>query len=307
MIKRNYSLLLLFTLFQCLNIHAQDDLMSMLQNDTKEEKPEKVIATFKTTKIVNAQSTETVKAKTLDFRITHRFGNMGTASNGGVHTLWGFDQAENIRFSFDYGITDRIQIGIGRSKRQELIDGNIKLKLLEQTVNNSIPLSLVWYSNAAVTPKKDFENIYKNTIQRFSYSHQLIAARKFGNWFSLALLPTYTHRNMVANDVNRNNNAAETNGFFSMGIAARLKLTQRFVLVADYFYNFSDYRINNPDIAFYNPLGVGIEIETGGHVFHINLTNAGGIIENDFLPYTNDTWTKGGYKLGFNISRVFNF
>lgn len=305
--NRFFAIILSLLFFYCLNINAQDDLMSMLQNDTKEEKPVKVIATFKTTKVVNAQSTETVKAKTLDFRITHRFGNMGTASNGGVHTLWGFDQAENIRFSFDYGITDRIQVGIGRSKRQELIDGNFKIKILEQTVDNSVPISLVWYSNAAITPKKDIEKIYSKTVQRLSYSHQLIAARKFGNWFSLALLPTYTHRNIVANDVNKNNNAAETNGFFSMGVAARLKLTQRLVLVADYFYNFSDYRINNPDKPFYNPLGVGIEIETGGHVFHINLTNAGGIIENDFLPYTNDTWTKGGYKLGFNISRVFNF
>ncbi|MFN7013375.1 MAG: DUF5777 family beta-barrel protein, partial [Bacteroidia bacterium] len=227
--NRYFSIALLFTFFHCLNINAQDDLMSMLQNDTKEEKPEKVIATFKTTKIVNAQSTETVKAKTLDFRITHRFGNMGTASNGGVHTLWGFDQAENIRFSFDYGITDRIQVGIGRSKRQELIDGNIKIKLLEQTVDNSVPLSLVLYSNAAITPKKDIDKIYTKTFHRLSYSHQLIAARKFGNWFSLALIPTYTHRNIVANDVNRNNNAAETNTFFSMGIAGRLKLTQRLV------------------------------------------------------------------------------
>jgi len=305
--NRYFKLSFFVLVFQCLNINAQDDLMSMLQSDIKEEKPEKVIATFKTTKIVNAQSTETVKAKTLDFRITHRFGNMGTASNGGVHTLWGFDQAENIRFSFDYGITDRIQVGIGRSKRQELIDGNFKIKILEQTVDNSVPLTLVWYSNTAITPKKDIEKIYSKTIQRLSYSHQLIAARKFGNWFSLALLPTYTHRNIVANDVNRNNNAAETNSFFSMGIAGRLKLTQRFVLVADYFYNFSDYRINNPDKPFYNPLGIGVEIETGGHVFHINLTNASGIIENDFLPYTNDTWSKGGFKLGFNISRVFNF
>jgi hypothetical protein len=303
-----YFIAFLF-LFACPNLYAQDDLMSMLQEEeNKNKSSEKVIATFKTTKVVNAQSTETVKGKTLDFRITHRFGNMGVASNGGAHTLWGFDQAENIRFSFDYGITDRIQIGIGRSKRQELIDGNFKIKLLEQTIDNSVPFTLVWYSNAAFTPRKDIDNIYKKWEHRLSYSHQLIAARKFGNWFSLALLPTFTHRNIVANDVNaNNNNAPETNGFFSMGVAGRLKLTQRLVLVADYFYNFSNYRINNLARPYYNPLGVGVEIETGGHVFHINITNAGGIIENDFIPNTNDTWEKGGYKLGFNISRVFNF
>ena len=121
------SALIAFTVF-ALPLCAQDDLLNMLEAEADSAlADEKVLATFKTTKIVNAQSTETVKKGTLDFRITHRFGNMGAKSNGGWHTLWGFDAAENIRFSFDYGITERVQLGFGRSKTKEHLDWLIKV------------------------------------------------------------------------------------------------------------------------------------------------------------------------------------
>ena len=103
---------------------AQDDLMSMLEEENP-IKEGKVTATFKSMKIINAHTIEMVKAKHLDFRITHRFGNIGGASGGGVHTLYGFDQSEDIRISFDYGITDNRQIGFGRSKKMEALDGSL--------------------------------------------------------------------------------------------------------------------------------------------------------------------------------------
>ncbi|MBL4658263.1 MAG: hypothetical protein JKX73_09705 [Flavobacteriales bacterium] len=313
MLKNSTCTLLTFLIsFLPLLTIAQDDLMSMLDDaDTAETVSEHTKATFKTTRIINAQTTETLKAKTLVFRINHRFGNV---SDGG-HGLFGFDNASNIRFAFDYAMSDTWIIGIGRSKVNEHLDGNTKYKILAQTTDNKMPISLAWFSNFAYTPRKSPENFdgsprWTKQAHRFSYTHQLIIARKFSPGFSMEVLPTFVHRNYVDSLQNISNEEWETNDLFAIGVAGRLKLTQRLSLVADYFYTFSKFRRSNDDFPYHAPLGIGIEIETGGHVFHVNFTNSSGIIENDFIPNTPDSWennkgVKSGVKLGFNISRVF--
>lgn len=298
-----------------LNTSAQDDMLSLLDSVGGKKTHEKTLSTFMGTKIINAQSTETVKAKTCDFSITHRFGNIGVASNGGVHTLYGLDNVTDVRFGFDFGITDKLTLGIGRSKQGELIDGLIKYRILSQTIDNHIPFSIAFYGDMSYNPQTDAQfysgmdpnsDFAKYPVHRLSYTSQLIIARKFGWRFSMELLPTYHHRNYVLANINPDNGAEEMNDLFSMGGAFRFKITKRVAIIADYFYTFSKYRTNNPTYPFYNPLAIGLEIETGGHVFHLNFTNASGIIENNFISNTTDCWSKGGYKFGFNISRVFN-
>lgn len=276
---------------------------------------EYVSATFKTMKVVNAQTTETARKHTLDFRITHRFGSMGVESNGGGHTLWGFDDSRDIRFAFDYGITEKLQVGIGRSKMRELLDANIKWRFLTQTIDNSIPVSIALYTAGGFTPIRKTElyaglnpSLYtEKTAHRFNYVSQLVIARKFSNRFSMVVLPTYMHRNFVIAEINPENEASDSNDLLAAGLAFRFKLTQRFSIVADYFYIFSDFRRGGSgDVSgYYDPLGIGVEFETGGHVFHIDLTNAAGILENNFIPFTQDGWQNGGYKLGFSITRSF--
>lgn len=290
---------------------AQDDLLNLVDSIAPPEVDNKVYATFKTTKIINAQSIETVKAKTLDFRVTHRFGNIATHGTG-FHTLYGFDESRDIRISFDFGITDNLTVGVGRSKMNELIDGMVKYRILSQTTDNKIPLSIGFYGDMAFDPRKK-EGFYFGTVDagnkwqhRLTYVSQLIFARKFGSVFSFQLLPTYVHRNFVRASINPDNGAEETNGMFSLGAGGRMKLTKRISIIGDYFYNFSDFRMGNSKERFFDPLAVGIEIETGGHVFHLNFTNAAGIIDANFIPYTNDNWLDGEFKFGFNISRVFN-
>lgn len=308
--KLIYSLLALF--FSLSKLTAQDDLLSLVEDDAPVN--DRVEATFKTTRLINAQSTESVKSNALDFRITHRFGSIGTGSNGGVHTLYGLDVAENIRFSFDYGISDKLTVGVGRSKRFELLDGSIKYRFLEQTKDNKVPISIALYSIAGLNPQKEaifYAAADPTTPQKFahrlSYATQLIIARKFGSRLSLALIPSYVHRNFVIASINVDNNATEENGLLSMGVGGRVKVSKRVAILADYFYTLSDFRKNNPNNPYYMPLAIGVEIETGGHVFHIDFTNVPGIAENDFIPYSPDSWQAGGYKFGFNISRVFTF
>ena len=294
---------------------AQDDLLDLVKEDPKNEPAKSVYATFKTTKIVNAQNIETVKKRNLDFRVTHRFGNIynsasANALNEAAHTAFGLDNSTDIRTSFDYGITDKLTVGIGRSKYREMNDATVKWRFLTQKENNKIPVSVCFYGNLGYTSMTT-DNLYAGTIRpatneahRVQYASQLLIARKFNSWFSLQIMPTYIHRNFIKQQLNTENGKEDQNGLFSLGVGGRLKLSKRFALVADYFYNFSEFQANNPS-GYYNPLGVGIEIETGGHVFHINYTNGPAILESSLLTSTQDSWAKGQIKLGFNISRWF--
>ena len=284
-----------------------DDLMNLLNGiDSVEEQGARTKATFKTVRLINAQTIETLKKRTLVFNILHRFGNL---SDGG-HGFWGFDQATNIRFAFLYAMKDNWMIGVGRSKVNEDLDASTKIKFLSQTKDNKMPVSVAWYSTLVFTPRVvptflDGTKKWTKEAHRFSYTHQLIIARKFSPGFSFELLPTLVHRNYVNDLINLRNGAEETNDLFALGFAGRVKMTKRLSLIADYFHVFSDFRRFNPDFTYNTPLGIGIEIETGGHVFQINFSNSSGLLESQFIPNTPDAWNDGEVKLGFNIARVF--
>jgi hypothetical protein len=294
---------------------AQEDLLNLVEE--KDAAPRKVFATFKTVKICNAQTIETVKKNHLDFRISHRFGNVYDANlvnpvNETFQTFFGFGNVRDVRFSLDYGILNNLTVGIGRSSMNKLIDGYVKWRLLEQTTDNSMPISLAFFSSMGYTHAHTNEpSMYAgvvrplttNELHRFNYFTQIIIASKVNDWLSLEILPSYMHRNYVRDRINSNNDAHDENGFVTMGIGGRIKLTKRMSLIGDYFYNISSFFSNNPEA--FNPLALGIEIETGGHVFSLFFTNASGLIENNFIPYTTDTWTKGQVKFGFTISRTF--
>lgn len=291
-------LLLFITLLFFSAASAQDDLLKLAMGDTSKEK-QKTIATFKTTKLINAQTNETVHKRTLDFRVGHRFGNVGKESNGGVHTLYGLDASTDIRIAFEYGITDRLTAGVSRSKRNENYEGLVKFRLLEQTTDNKIPLAVTLFANTAMSGSEDPEGFYyPKTTDRVTYTMQAILARKFSDRISIILLPTVVHRNYIIN-------ANDENDLYALGAGGRFKITKRTSVVLDYFYNFDEIRKPGNDFGYFSAFGAGVEIETGGHVFTIMFTNSAGIIENDFITNTTDDWGKGGYKFCFNISRNF--
>lgn len=308
-------LLLILSILFSQTIFSQEDLLSLV-DEKKDDAPKKVYATFKTYKLGNAQTIETVKKNNLDFRISHRFGNVWNADNGenalneAAHSYFGFDNANDIRWSFDYGVTDNLTIGIGRSRFRETYDGSIKWKLLSQKEKFKVPVSVTLFLDMGYTSMKpelmyagivkDFET---NELHRFNYFSQLIIASKLSSWLSLEILPSYLHRNFVSQRINENGLAEDQNGLFSLGIGGRIKITKRMCLIADYFYNFDPFYVNNP--SAFNPLAIGFEMETGGHVFSMFFTNSPALIENSFIPYTSDTWTKSQVKFGFCISRTF--
>jgi hypothetical protein len=278
-----------------------DSLMGAL--DATEEKPEYVTATFKTTRLVNLNTIEQVKRGELDFRISHRFDDVAGAA-GGISTLYGFDNVSDIRIAFDYGITDNWTIGFARSKgaylRRQLLDFNSRLKLVRQQLKG-IPVSISMYGAAEVSTMKSSQDIespvyFGNSgLHRINYVAQLLLARKFNNNLSIELAPTIVHRNLV--------HYMEDNTTFSLGAGLRYKFTKRIGIILDYYYSFKQGALPGNYIP---PLGAGIEIETGGHVFHLLFSNNKSLLESQFLTQNTDSWLKGQFRFGFNISRVFN-
>lgn len=279
-----------------------------------QEESTKVANTFYSTRLINAQTVETVPAKALDIRITHRFNDVG-GERGGVKNLFGLDNITDIRLGFEYGVTNNITLGIGRSKGafgpRNLVDGLVKYRFLHQTSDNGMPISATLFANAAFSTMKaekvnlESETSFRKFAHRLSYNVQVLVARKFGDHFSIQIIPGMLYRNFVR--------LGDENLLFSLGAGARVAINQRYAIILDYFQYFSNYRrdINKDagpnDIKYYPPLGIGLEIKTAGHVFHLNFSNSPGVIENQFIPYTTRNWLDGEFRLGFNISRLVKF
>jgi hypothetical protein len=272
-------------------LKAQD--IDQLLNDNKDNATEYTTATFKSTRVVNGQSIERMPDGQLDFRISHRFGTL----NSGAYNLWGLDQA-NIHFGLEYGITNWVMAGIGRGTYEKTFDGFLKFSLLRQSSGKkNMPISLSLFTSSSINTLTWDGTGTLNFWDRVSYVQQLLVARKFNERFSLEINPTLVHRNMVGTEVDPNDVAA-------VGVGARFKLSKRVSVNAEYYYvvpPFSDYRTEKT----YSPLSIGFDIETGGHVFQLFLTNSVAMIEKGFITETTGRWNKGDIHFGFNISRVF--
>ena len=267
---------------------AQDDPFKDLDIDVPVEK---VRAGFKTTRVMNGQSFENVGKGVLDFKINHRFGTL----NGGVYELYGLDQAYQ-KMSFDYGVTDRFMVGVGRASFGKVYDAFGKYKLLWQTSDNKMPISLLYYTSInCKTQHWDDPNRTNYFSSRLSFTNQIIIGRKFNENFSLQLSPTLVHRNLVATK-------AEKNDVFAIGFAGRQKISNRVALSWEYYYVPKGQLASN----FRNSLSLGFDIETGGHVFQVHFTNSTSMVDNGFICETTNSWKNGGVHFGFNVSRVFN-
>lgn len=278
-------------LLLCTSLQSQD-LDKMLEEATGSS-TQYATATFKSTRIINGHSIERMQAGQLDFRINHRFGEINT----GAYNLWGLDQA-NTHFSFEYGITNWVMAGVGRGTYEKTYDGFLKFSILRQSKGEkNMPVSVSLLTSIAYnTLKMDLPGPLSEW-NRMSYVAQILVARKFNERFSFEINPTYVHRNLVDTEL-------DPNDLWSFGAGLRFKLTRRMSFNAEYYFVLPpvhDYRSTET----YNPLALGVDIETGGHVFTIMVTNSLAMIEKAFIGETTGQWQNGGIHLGFNISRVF--
>ena len=271
---------------------AQNDSTDMIKQ-LGEDKPQKewVTGAFKSSRVINGHSMEFIGKNVLDVRILHRFGLI----NEGWQNFWGLDEA-SMRLGFDYGITKNLTVGIGRSTEKKELDGFLKFRPVRQANGaGGSPVSLVWVSGMTLATLKWADEERENYFSsRLGYYHELIIGRKFSEAFSLQLSPLFVHRNLV-------DSAATSNDTWALGIGSRFKISKRVALVLDYHPILAGRQPGTKD-----PISIGFDIETGGHVFQLHFSNATGMNEKEFITNTvNDFW-KGEIRFGFNLSRVFS-
>lgn len=273
-----------------------DDLFDEL-DALAEPITEPVTATFKGTRIVNMQTNEIPGAGVMQFMIQHRFG---AVNDDFFYNFLGLDQAD-IRFGFDYSINDRLNVGVGRSSTLKTYDGFLKYRLLRQMKGaKPFPFSVTLYSATNVITQRSTTNLPENFSDRLVFTHQLLLSRKFSEAFSFQIAPTLVHFNVV-------DTRDQPNDIFALGFGGRLKLTKRVSLNLDYYYQTQRHSVleSGNQRFFNNPLSIGFDIETGGHVFQLFFTNSRGMTDPQVIAQTSGLWQDGDIFFGFNLSRVF--
>ena len=268
---------------------GQDDLMKELEGTQKPETAY-VSATFKGSRLVNGQTVETRGKGELEFIFSHRFG----AISSGSYNLFGLDQAF-VRLGLEYGLTDNIGIGMGRNSYDKTIDGYVRYKLLRQSSGaGNMPITVTAFVNGAIKTSPEQLDPGLVSTDRLSYTGQLLIARKFSSKLSLQLMPTLVHRNAIDKRI-------DDNDLIAIGAGGRYKITRSIALTSEYYYRVG---VKNDNLNK-NSMGLGVDIETGGHVFQLVMTNSQGITERAFIGETVGDFFAGDIHLGFNVTRTF--
>ena len=279
---------------------AQDDLLDMLKAENTVSSP--VLATFKGTRIITGQSNENIAKKHLNFLILHRFGEL--KDDAWYYSLLGIDEA-TVRIAFDYGITDKLMVGVGRSSKTKVYDFSVKYKIAQQKIggNKNFPLAISYYGNMGLNSTTFKEPTRENYFtSRLSFCNQLIIARKINPSISLQITPTFVHRNLV-------NKTSDPNDVIALGLGGSFKITRSTRLNIEYYPRLTgrDELIPNSTDEYEDYLAVGFDIETGGHVFQLMFSNSMYMYEQGFVAQTTGKWSDFGIRLGFNLSRTFSF
>lgn len=291
MARRKHPLTLIF-LLTGLAASAQDSTLLNMLSDSMAAHPKKsyVTGTFKSEFVVNMQTVESPANGNLNFVIQHRFGTL----NSGSYNLFGLDNA-TLRLGFNYGITDDLEVGVGRSSYLKTFDGFLKYKLLKQTEGRQMPLSVSFLGNVTDFTQHVTDEPFLNGQDRLAYSAALLIARKFSTALSLEVSPTYLHYNFVPTPQDKSD-------IFALGLGGRMKFTKRMSVDAEY-----DIVPKGQVVSYsvHNSLSLGWEIETGGHVFQLVFTNSQSMLPTQYIAQTTGTWGKGDIYFGFNLTRNF--
>lgn len=283
----------LFLLVALIKTNAQE-VNLFEEKDSLQTTKDYMQATFKSTRLVHGHSVELQKKGVLDFRVHHRFG---VVSNG-VYDFFGLDNASTL-IGFDYGLTNNFNIGVSRSTNLKQMEVFAKLRLLSQTQGKGNAFTATLFANA-INRTADIAAANGTKLSfsdKTQYTLQLLLARKFSDNFSLQLMPTMVHYNLVTL-------TTDPNQTFALGFGGRQKISKRVSINTEYYVRLNKLAAPTGQ-NYYNSLVLGVDIETGGHVFQLHFTNSRGMTAPTFINETNYSWGKGEFHFGFNISRVF--
>ncbi len=297
---KQFNAILLALLFTALGANAQDQGGSLLDGLPEAKTTEYATASFKTNRVVNGHSVENTAAGVMDMKIMHRFGVL----RQGVYDIFGLDNA-SIRIGLDYGITNRLMVGLGRSSREKVIDGFAKYKILRQSKGEkNMPVTLSYLIDVQIKTERFTDAERDNKFSsRLYYTHQLLIGRKINDRITLQLMPTLVHRNLVTTP-------EDANDVVAIGFGGRVKLSKRVTLNVEHYQVLPDQIVSSP---FANTTSLGLDIETGGHVFQLHFTNSPDMNYKGFITEGQEAWffrdaadkLSTGLRFGFNISRVF--
>ncbi len=284
------------------NLFAQNDLLKMMEEEAP-SKPTPVFATFKSTRLVNLHTNEQMKAKHLDFRIQHRFQPMQIDKENvyGLYNMFGIDGAV-MRLGLEYGVTDKLMIGLGRSNIGKTYDLMAKYKILQQTRGKkSMPISVNYFGNIGINTLEFSDKTRNNFFtSRLSFVNQIIITRKFNDYLSVAISPSMVHQNLVENK-------SQSHDIYALGLGASIKISRSARFNFEYIPRLNARNEKKLDgTLFYNAFAFGLDIETGGHVFQLHFTNGAGLIEQQFISQNTNKLTLNSLRFGFNLSRVFS-
>lgn len=272
------------------HLFAQEqDLLSLV--DKEKPKKERIKYAFKSPRVINGHSMEFLNPGTMDFRILHRFGQL----DQGYKNFFGLDQA-SMRMGFDFGILQNLMVGVGRSTYKKEVDAYFKYAPIRQSTGPwSSPVTLALVSGITMDGLPWADPNRKNFFtSRLAYYFEAIIGRKFSEGFTLQVSPILVHQNLVTL-------ASDSNDIYGIGIGGRIKLSKRVAFTWDYMH----VLFNGLDSGYYDPISVGFDIETGGHVFQLHFSNSTGMNERAFITETTGRWQKTEIRFGFNLSRVF--
>jgi len=264
-------------------------LLNLVDND--QPRRELVYGAFKSPRVIMSQSIEMLRPGVLDFRILHRFG----AINSGAYNFFGLDGPASVRLGLEYGISNNVSVGLGHSTLFKEFDYFLKYRPVQQSTGpGSTPISLVLVAGLTHTilhsNDGDFQTYFAD---RNAYYQQVIVGRKFSEAFTFQTMYTLVERDF-------RNKTLYPNTVHALGFGGRIKISHRVSINADY-----QYVLNQKNSALHNPLSLGFDIETGGHVFQLHFTNSKGMNERAILNGSEYSWGKGDIFFGFNISRSF--
>lgn len=296
------KIVMILALFAANSLFAQEDLLKMMEEETP-SKPTPVFASFKSTRLVNLHTNEQMKAKHLDFRIQHRFQPMQIDKENvyGLYNMFGVDGAV-MRLGFEYGVTDKLMMGFGRSNVGKTYDLMAKYKILQQSRGkNSMPVSVNYFGNIGINTLEFADKTRNNFFtSRLSFVNQLIITRKFNDYVSVAITPTMVHQNLVETK-------AQSHDIYALGLGASVKISRSARFNFEYIPRLNARNEKKLDgTQYYDAFAFGLDVETGGHVFQLHFTNGAGLIEQQFITQNTNKLTLNTLRFGFNLSRVFS-
>ncbi len=286
--------LFLLALFNISVVNGQDSTAAAPVTKAKMVKN-----TFGSVWLIDNQTVMVPIKGTLEFDIQHRFGIV----NNGSKDLWGFFAPSNIRLGLNYAPINKLFVGAGITKERNQIDINAKYALLQQTINNKVPLSVSYFGNIVIDSRN--KRFFREGMHRLSYFNQLLIARKITEKFSAQIAPSFSWYNNVEAYIDKNGaiqNKME-NGHLAISVLGRYKITGSTAIIAGYDQPLTKHTTNNPspNICF------GFEVTTSSHAFQVFAGNYYGIVPQSNNMFNQLDYTKGQFLIGFNMTRLWNF